>query len=383
MSRPLRVVREGAGVLDELRSALSGGDAILVAPATRHPEGLPARVEKPIALVVETSGSTGRPKRVALGADALLASAAASESALGGPGQWMLALPTHYIAGLNVLVRSIAAGAAPVTLPGDRVAPETFVAACDDFAPRVARFVALVPRQLDALLGDPSARDELARFAAVLLGGQAAPAALLERAEDAGVRVVRSYGSSETAGGCVYDGLPIGQTAVRLTARGEVELGGPSLAEGYLGDPGLIAARFSEDADGRWFRTADAGVWREGPDGARLTVTGRLDDVLVSGGLKVATGAIEELLHARSGWEHAVVVAVDDARWGQVPVVVVEGSAPDEAGAIAAVAEVLGVQARPAQVIRVGELPRLASGKPDRAAIAALAREVGGTVDDG
>ena len=106
--RELLTVPPGPGVLEALRAALAGGPAILVS-ADPHPSDLPATVGQRVALVVETSGSTGTPKRVALSADAVLANAAASESALGGPGQWVLALPTHYIAGLNVLARSIAA----------------------------------------------------------------------------------------------------------------------------------------------------------------------------------------------------------------------------------------------------------------------------------
>jgi O-succinylbenzoic acid--CoA ligase len=74
------VVASSPAVLAELRAALAGGDAILVAAdASRPPTGLPLTVERRIALVVETSGSTGRPKRVALSADALLANAAARE----------------------------------------------------------------------------------------------------------------------------------------------------------------------------------------------------------------------------------------------------------------------------------------------------------------
>ncbi|HEY0260267.1 MAG TPA: AMP-binding protein [Lacisediminihabitans sp.] len=104
MSRPLAVVpaEDPAEVLIALRAALAGGPAVLPGAPTQPVQ---EAVEQRVALVIETSGSTGRPKRVALAADALLAGAAASESALGGPGQWLLALPAHYIAGVNVLVR--------------------------------------------------------------------------------------------------------------------------------------------------------------------------------------------------------------------------------------------------------------------------------------
>jgi Long-chain acyl-CoA synthetases (AMP-forming) len=140
------------------------------------------------------------------------------------------------------------------------------------------RFTSLVPAQLATLLDDRAASSALAGFAAVLVGGQATPRVLLDRATAAGIRVRRSYGSSETSGGCVYDGVPIGTTSVTIVD-GEVWLGGPSLAEGYLGDPELTAERFVNDGGARWFRTADSGSF----DGERLTVTGRRDDVLISG----------------------------------------------------------------------------------------------------
>lgn len=357
--RALRVIAPGPDVLPELRAALAGGDAILVgSPAP----GLPAEVEQRVALVVETSGSTGRPKRVALSADALLANAGASESALGGPGQWVLALPTHYIAGLNVLTRSISAGHDPVVVTGEHFTAAGFLAAAERMT-IPERFTALVPAQLATLLDDPAASTALAGFQRVLVGGQSTPPSLLERAALAGVRVTRSYGSSETSGGCVYDGSPIGQTEVRVID-GEVQLGGPTIAEGYFGDPGLTAERFREEAGMRWFRTADAGTL----EGGRLTITGRLDDVIVSGGVKVSLGAVERLLREH-GFADAVVVKGNDERWGETPVAFT-ASTDDPAPAIAAVEAALGPAARP--VLRGGSvIPLLPSGKPDRVSLAA------------
>ena len=365
----LRVVAPGAGVLAELRDALAGGDAILVSGSeTRTADAaLPATVEQRIALVVETSGSTGRPKRVALSADALLANTAASESALGGPGQWVLALPTHYIAGLNVLARSLAAGTEPVTVAGEHFTAAAFV----DAVRRMSvpeRYTALVPAQLATLLGDAEAARALARFAAVLVGGQATPRTLLDRATAAGIRVRRSYGSSETSGGCVYDGVPIGTTAVRIVD-GEVWLGGPGLAEGYLDDAELTAERFVHDGGARWFRTADGGSF----DGGVLTVTGRRDDVLISGGVKVALASIERVLHEQPSLADAVVVAVPDERWGEVPVAVTASRDADLDAATAAVAAALGAPARPARMLTVPALPLLPSGKVDRLAVRATA----------
>lgn len=354
--RVLRSVLPGTEVLPALREALAGGDALFVGVAG----DLPRRVEQRVALVVETSGSSGAPKRVVLSADALLVNAGASEGALGGPGQWVLALPTRYIAGINVLTRSLAAGTDPVTVEGEHFTAAAFTAAARRME-HPDRFTSLVPAQLATLLDDPSAASELAGFRAVLVGGQALPAPLRDRATGSGIRVVRSYGSSETSGGCVYDGVPIGQTAVRVVDD-EVQLGGPSIAEGYLGDPALTAERFLE-ADGmRWFRTADAGAYVDG----RLTVTGRLDDVIISGGVKVSLGAVERLLHEH-GFPDAVVVRGEDAKWGETPVAYTSSHA-EPAPALAAIEKALGPAARP-RVNRGSGIPYLPSGKPDRVSL--------------
>ncbi len=366
MTRALRVVPADGDVMPALRDALAGGPALFVDAGSAA--DLPPTVEQRIALVVATSGSTGHPKRVMLSADAVLASAAASESALGGPGQWVLALPTHYIAGLNVMVRSIMAGFDPVETAGTTFTPEAFVTASLQLAEPVA-YTALVPAQLATLLDDAGAREQLARFSRVLVGGQSTPRALLERAIEHGIRVTRTYGSSETSGGCVYDGLPVGQTTVRIED-GEVWLGGPTLAEGYLDDPVLTADRFVVADGAHWFRTADTGSW----DGERLTVTGRRDDVLVSGGVKVALGAVERILREQAGFSDAVVVAADDERWGQVPVAFTTSGA-DPREAVAAVEGRLGREARPARVVVLDALPLLPSGKVDRTALAARAAD--------
>jgi O-succinylbenzoic acid--CoA ligase len=367
VTRRLEVVR-GGEVPARLREALAGGPAILPAAPGRQPVDLPATVEQRIALVVETSGSTGRPKRVALSADALLASAAASVSALGGPGQWVLALPTHYIAGLNVLARSFAAGIDPVEVDGPHFTAEGFVAAARRLA-LPERLVALVPAQLATLLDDPAALGELRRFQAVLVGGQATPAALADRALAAGIRLVRSYGSSETSGGCVYDGRPVGGTGVRIVD-GEVWLGGPTLAEGYLGDPELTEERFVMRDGARWFRTADGGSFDDGI----LTVTGRRDDVLISGGVKVALAVVERVLREQPGLHDAVVVAAPDLRWGETPVAFTAADVDVDA-AIAAVGAALGAAARPSRIERVDAIPLLPSGKPDRQALSRRAAE--------
>jgi O-succinylbenzoic acid--CoA ligase len=330
---------------------------------------------------------------VALSADALLASAAASAASIGrqepGVSRWVLALPAHYIAGVNVLVRSIVAGTAPVILPPGHFDPVAFCAAARDLEAD-ERFTSLVPVQLARLLqtateayadGDTSMLTALRRFDAILIGGQALQPDLRDRALDAGLHIVRTYGSSETGGGCVYDGLPIGTVRARAVD-GRIELAGPVLAEGYLDATGALDAERTDaafrTAEGiRWYRTGDLGS--VGADG-RLSVTGRSDNVIVSGGEKVSLDAVQAAVRRNPGLDDAVVVAAKSAEWGQVPAVVVAGPAPVGLAELRAfVQEELGRAAAPAFIVEVDSIPLLASGKPDRVALAALvADRIGG-----
>lgn len=364
MTRPLVSVDPAhpASVRMGLSLALSGGAAIIPTAGPTPTEVVPQKV----ALVVETSGSTGRPKRVMLSSDALLASAAASDTVLGGPGQWMLALPAHYIAGINVLVRSIAADITPVYLDPVAFSAERFVAAARELE-HPHRLVSFVPAQLARLLESPAAVDVLRGFAHVLVGGQSMPHTLAERAHDLAVPVIRTYGSSETSGGCVYDGVPIGDTRLRITD-GRVEIAGSVLAEGYLDDPRRTAFAFRDEGGDRWYRTDDAGELVDGV----LRVLGRLDDVIVSGGVKVALSAVEEIVRSMPGLEAAVVVAAPHPEWGESPVVVTS-VAVDREVVRDVVAARLGRPAAPSRILLVDRVPLLASGKPDRLAIAALA----------
>ncbi len=371
MTRPLAVVdtADPLACLAALRDALDGdGPAVLFRGGGVNPvHTAPLTVDQRIALVVETSGTTGRPKRVALSANAVLASAAASESALGGPGQWLLALPVQYIAGSNVLARSLAAGTTPVPVPPGRLSADRVleaVASMDD----PTRYTALVPAQLSRLVDEAEADDALRRalagFSRILVGGQATPRPLIERAIALGWRLTRTYGSSETCGGVVYDGAPVGQTEVRLSADGRVELGGPTLAEYYLDDPERTAATFVDHDGVRWYRTDDAGELVDGV----LRVTGRLDDTIVTGGLKVRLGDVERIVREQPGLADAVVVAGHHPEWGEVPVVVTTGRpAIDELRRI--VGATLPSEARPDRVLTVDAVPLLPSGKPDRLAV--------------
>lgn len=312
--------------------------------------------DDPDPWVVETSGSTGRPKRVLLSRAAVLASVAASARRVGGSGRWLLALPPSYVAGLQVVCRSLVAGHEPVVLEDD------FAAATEALGD-VDRFVSLVPTQLHRLLETDVAA--LRTFRTVLLGGGPVDRALRARAEDAGVRVLATYGSAETAGGCVYDGLPLDGVAVAVGDDGRVRIAGPTLFDGYAGDPALTAEVL---VDG-WFLTSDAGRLDE--DG-RLQVLGRIDDMVVSGGVNVPAAAVAARLREHPAVEAAEVLGVPDEEWGNRLVAFVVGalSAQD---ARDWVGERHPRAWAPRQVVELDALPLLPNGKADRLALRELA----------
>jgi o-succinylbenzoate---CoA ligase len=353
-------------LLPRLRAALDG-----VAPLAVLPSGPPAAVETALAvlrpqepledgadLVVVTSGSTGGGRGVLLPSAAVRASGEATLRRLGGPGTWLLALPVSAVAGLQVLCRSILGGTEPTVL----AAGEPLAAAVARM-PAGRRYTALVPTQLRRYLdAEPAA---LRAFDAVLVGGAATDAGLLARARDEDVTVVTTYGMTETAGGCVYDGEPLDGVRVRV-AEG-VELAGPVLALGYRLDPEGTSAAF----DSGWFRTRDAGSL---DDAGRLTVHGRLDDVVVTGGVNVAPQAVEGVLRQHPDVADAVVFGRPDDEWGQrvvAAVVPAPGAQPDLASLRPWVAERLGVPAAPRELHRIAAVPTLHTGKPDRRGVAA------------
>ncbi len=370
------LLRALAAALDASGPALlpvpaGGGDALRQAAALDEP------VDPGAALLLATSGSGGAARVVELGADALLASAHASQERLGGGAHWLLALPLLHVAGWQVLVRATVAGTDPVALPAGRgFTPETFTEAASRLrGPR--RCTSLVPTQLARVLGDPAATAAAAGFDAVLLGGAAASPTLLSAARRAGVRIVTTYGSTETAGGCVYDGRPLDAVRVRLD-RGRVSLSGPVLARRYRGRSPAGAPAFVEDRGRRWYRTPDLGRLVPGRDGPVLHVLGRADDVLVTGGEKVAPAAVEDVLVELPGIGAAMVVGVADPEWGQLVVALVEpgtGAVPSLEEARAVVRGALGAPAAPRHLVVVDQLPALALGKPDRRAGAALAAQ--------
>ena len=318
---------------------------------------------EPPALSVETSGSTGEPKRVLLSRSAMRASATATADRVGGPGQWLLTLPHSYVAGLQVLFRSVLAGTIPVLLEDYDDLPSAVAAMT---GPR--RYVSLVPTQLARMLAVPAAVDALRRMDAVLVGGAGLDPALRGSAASAGVQVVSTYGMSETCGGCVYDGLALDRVAVAIGADGRVRVGGPVLFDGYDGRPDQTAEVLREG----WFLTSDLGRLDE--DG-RLEVLGRIDDVVISGGVNVPGPAVAMRLLSHPAVAAAEVVGVRDAEWGHrvVAVVVPAGAAPSLDELRSFVAEVHPRAWAPRDVVVVEELPLLPTGKVDRRAVEAIA----------
>lgn len=356
-----------------------------------------AQVPPRADLVLRTSGSTtGTGRLIAMSAAALAASARATHERLGGPGTWLLPLPAHHVAGLQILVRSLLSGTAPVVVDASTGFSPTALAealrsvraptdpAVGSNAPRL--YTSLVPTQLVRVLRDPAASRALAEADAVLLGGAAADPALLARARRAGITVVTSYGMSETGGGCVYDGRPLGGVELAIQdpdadGAGRILISGPVLAEGYLHPadrmPGA-AEDFHESAGRRLLATSDRGRLR--PDG-RLEVLGRLDDVIITGGVKVEPRRVEEALTSIDAVAEACVVGLPDEQWGSVvaAAVVLEpggqrgGSNRWDSAALRTTARGrLDGAHTPKRVVALEALPLRPSGKVDRRAVARL-----------
>jgi o-succinylbenzoate---CoA ligase len=373
------------GLLGDLEKALAGGDAIQPEAEESGPldgtrEETLEEVPDGVAVVIRTSGSSGTPKRTMLTADNLVASVTATNDVLGGAGRWVLAVSALHVAGMQVLVRSVVAGTTPEVLDlNDGFDPEQFADATDRLATSSdRRYTALVPTQLTRLLDDSAGLRALRGFDAVLVGGAALSAADRERAAAVGVRVVTTYGMSETAGGCVYDGRPLPVTEVHIDNDHHVVLGGATVALGYLGQPRLTADAFAVDADGvRWFRTDDLGAF---DDDGRLEIRGRADDLINTGGLKVAPGPVEDAI-ARfvPGVVDAVVVGTPHPTWGEAvsaAVTLRRGvPTPSLRDARAALRGVVPDHALPQRLLVLGSMPQRGPGKPDRRALIAAFSE--------
>jgi o-succinylbenzoate---CoA ligase len=352
-----------------LERVLDGRDPALVAvPAGDDRVSPGLRVGEPIdddvalvAVTSGTSGTTGAPKGALLTAAALTASATATHHRLGGPGAWLLALPPYHIAGVQVLVRSVLAGTAPVELDVSKGFDVAELPSAIRRLGAVRRYTSLVAAQLAKALADPAATAALAELDAVLLGGGPAPRPILDGAAAAGVAVVRTYGMSETAGGCVYDGVPLGGVRVRVVD-GRIVIGGATLAKGYRNpvepDP------FAEPG---WFYTDDLGAVSES---GLLTVLGRADDAISTGGLTVLPQPVEAALSTHPAVGDCAVFGLADDRLGQrvvAAIVVREGrEAPTLEALRTHVTHTLDATAAPRELHVVDALPRRGIGKVDR-----------------
>jgi o-succinylbenzoate---CoA ligase len=354
-----------AARLDKLLAALAPDTVEDPEGVTTARSGEKRGVADGTAVIVGTSGSTGEPKGVELSAAALLHSARACLARLGaGPGErWLCCLPGAYIPAIGVLVRSLVSGTDPVL--ADRADAETVAASG-------CAYVSLVPTQLRRLLGqDIDMSTPLAGFRSVLLGGAAAAADLLDAARAARVRVVTTYGMTETCGGCVYDGVPL--DGVRMEIRdadpdgtGRVWLGGPVLFSGYLDG--------RRGPDDGWFRTGDLGhIDASG----RLVVHGRADDVINTGGFKVVPGEVEAALRTCPGVRDVAVVGQPDPEWGERVIAMVVPADPADPPKLDLlrlhVRRRLPRYAAPSRVVIVDAVPLLPSGKHD---IAGIRREL-------
>lgn len=385
------------------------------------------RVPPRTDLVLRTSGSTtGTGRLIAMSAAALVALARATHDRLGGPGTWLLPLPAHHVAGLQILIRSLIAGTTPVVVDTSRGFSPTRLAdalrsvrvpagaavgtaagaavspTAGSTDPRL--YVSLVPTQLVRVLRDPAASRALSTADAVLLGGAAADPALLTRARGSGITVVTTYGMSETGGGCVYDGRPLDGVALSIRdpdadGIGRVLISGPVLAEGYLQPvdrtPDDIGEAFQDRSGRRVLATSDRGRLR--PDG-RLEVLGRLDDVIITGGLKVEPRHVEEALTGIDGVAEACVVGLSDEQWGGLvaAAVVLEPPAgqksaggpddrrrPDGVALREAVRSRLDGAHAPKRIVILESLPLRPSGKVDRRAVARLLTAAAEPVEPG
>ena len=302
-----------------------------------------------ISLLVATSGSTGAPKEIALTANALVASAKASNKYLGATkgDTWSLLLPLTHIAGINVLMRALQL---ETTLIDMRNHQGTY---------SHADFTAIVPTQLfSALHEDPELLKHLQGAKAVLVGGASLSAQLRTQGVNAGINIITTYGMSETCGGCVYDGNALEGVSFAITEDGRIKISGPVLAE--------------VEKENGWFITNDLGKIVVG----KLEVLGRSDDVIISGGENISLSAIENEISKKFPEVKSVAFAKSDSRWGQALHVAVQSR--DESikkQIIDLLGQTIGAHAKPKSVILLDKHPLIGVGKIDRVSLAKMVDE--------
>lgn len=350
-------------VWSTLAAALDGtGPAIRIGAP---PESGDVEVPAEVAVVMMTSGSTGRPRQVMFTAAALVGAAQTTVAALGVAGDWLLALPLDHVAGLQVLLRAQVSGTKVHVLPSGPFTVDAFVRATQQLP--AARYCSLVPTQIARLAADPVGLDALRTYTAVLVGGAPLPAPL--RTQTSQVRMISTYGATETGGGVVWDGKPLPGTTVQIVD-GLVQVHGPTLAYGYLHND--QPEPFTNRNGQRWFVTSDQG---ELDSSGSLHITGRADDVIITGGVNIWPQTVEDVLRTCPGVAQVCVVGLSDTHWGQIvtAVVVPDTTRPDLAPlALNALRQHAKAQLPPAAVpqalLLTTHLPTVRLGKPDRQA---------------
>jgi len=294
------------------------------------------------AVAIGTSGTTGTSKEVLLSSSALISSARASNKFINAKsGQtWSLLLPLTHIAAVNVVVRSMELGTTPIDLRD-----------FDGDYP-IADYTAIVPTQLfRALNGDQRLLSHLKSAKAVLVGGAALSQALRNQAELSGIKVITTYGMTETCGGCVYDGTALDGVEIEIQS-GKICIKGPVLASSIAVNDG-------------WFETNDLGEY----DNDHLVVIGRSDDVIISGGENLSLNAVENSLGLAFPDIQFAAFAVEDPQWGQSLQLAVVGTISDDQIATHLERD-LGGFAKPKGIHRMTSLPLLGIGKIDRKSLA-------------
>jgi O-succinylbenzoic acid--CoA ligase len=329
-----------------------------VGPALAFGNVQSTHVPDRVSVVVGTTGSSGESKEVGISAAAIRASATASNKYLGAQAgdSWSLLLPLTHIAGVNILARALDLGTEPIDLRGERSS-----------YPRVD-FTAIVPAQLfKALNGDDALLQHLVAAKAVLIGGAALPDVLRKQGEAAGITVVTTYGMTETTGGCVYDGTPLDGVEISITSESLVAIKGSTLAETYLGAEALWDSAIKDG----WFISADIGKIKDG----KLTVDGRSDDVIISGGENISLGHFERTLQARFPEVTCAAFSVADPQWGDSLHLAVVGSDIKEDDLNLYLAHEFGAFAKAKGFLHLPELPLMGIGKVDRKKLAQLYME--------
>lgn len=341
-----------------------------------------------VLAIIYTSGTTGRPKGAMLTVGNFQSSAAASAATLGtGPDdRWLAMLPLFHVGGLSILIRCAIGGMTAVVHEGFDAK-----AANDAIDAQEVTIVSAVAVMLQRMLDERGDRRYPPSLRCVLLGGGPVPRALLERAVAAGVPVAPTYGLTEAASQVATlapkdlsarpgsAGRPLPGNEVRIVADDGVDVGagvpggilvrGPVVMAGYAGQ---------EDATRRaivngWLHTGDVGYLDA--DGY-LYVLDRRDDLIVSGGENVYPAEVEGALLAHPSVAEAGAIGVPDERWGRRVAAVVrltDGASISVELLRAHCRSLLGGYKVPSEIHVVRDpLPRTASGKLRRSALAAL-----------